>query len=149
VDAYLAWSPLIAVGFALLVWLVRPEALVVTPDSGGDTVVMFKDSPAARAFITYLASPEASTIWAKRGGFTSPNKKVPLSAYSDALTRASAKALVSAKVSRFDLSDLEPAAFGATTGQGEWKIFQDFLKNPKNVSKTAAALESSAAKAFK
>jgi alpha-glucoside transport system substrate-binding protein len=117
--------------------------------TGGDTVVMFKDSPAARAWITYLASPEASTIWAKRGGFTSPNKKVPLSAYSDALTRASAKALVSAAVSRFDLSDLEPAAFGATTGQGEWKIFQDFLKNPTNVAGTASALESSAAKAFK
>jgi alpha-glucoside transport system substrate-binding protein len=117
--------------------------------AGGDTVVMFKDSPAARAFITYLASPEASTIWAKRGGFTSPNLKVPLSAYSDALTRASAKGLVTAKVSRFDLSDLEPAAFGATTGQGEWKIFQDFLKNPKNINGTASALESSASKAFK
>jgi len=117
--------------------------------TGGDTVVMFKDSPAARAFISYLASPEASTIWAKRGGFTSPNTKVPLSAYSDALTRASAKALVSAKVSRFDLSDLEPAAFGATTGQGEWKILQDFLKNPKNINGTASALESAAAKAFK
>jgi len=117
--------------------------------TGGDTVVMFKDTPATRAFITYLASPEASTIWAKRGGFTSPNKKVPLSAYSDALTRASAAALVSAKVSRFDLSDLEPAAFGATTGQGEWKIFQDFLKSPKNVNGTASALESAAAKAFK
>jgi alpha-glucoside transport system substrate-binding protein len=117
--------------------------------TGGDTVVMFKDTPAARAFITYLASPEASTIWAKRGGFTSPNTKVPLSAYSDALTRASAKALVSAKDSRFDLSDLEPAAFGATTGQGEWKILQDFLKNPKNINGTAASLESAAAKAFK
>ena len=117
--------------------------------TGGDTVVMFKDSPAARAWITYLASPEASTIWAKRGGFTSPNKKVPLSAYSDALTRASAKALVTATVSRFDLSDLEPAAFGATTGQGEWKIFQDFLQSPQNISGTASALESAAAKAFK
>jgi alpha-glucoside transport system substrate-binding protein len=121
-------------------------ASVVT---GGDTVVMFKDTPAARAFITYLASPEASTIWAKRGGFTSPNKKVPLSAYSDKLTRASAQALVTAKASRFDLSDLEPAAFGATTGQGEWKIFQDFLKSPKNVNGTASALEAAAAKAFK
>src|SRR5439155_11035314 len=66
-----------------------PPAVVL----GGDTVVMFKDSPAARAWITYLASPEASTIWAKRGGFTSPNLKVPLSAYSDALSRASAQAL--------------------------------------------------------
>jgi alpha-glucoside transport system substrate-binding protein len=117
--------------------------------AGGDTVVMFKDSPAARAFVAYLATPEASTIWAKLGGFTSPNKKVPLSAYSDRLTRASALLLTTAKVSRFDLSDLEPAAFGATTGQGEWKIMQDFLKSPKNVSGTAAALEKAAAKAFK
>jgi alpha-glucoside transport system substrate-binding protein len=117
--------------------------------TGGDTVVMFKDSPASRAFVNYLASPEASTIWAKRGGFTSPNKKVPLSAYSDPLTRASAQALVSAKVSRFDLSDLEPPAFGATTGQGEFKLFQDFLKNPKNVNGIAGQLESAAAKAFK
>ena len=117
--------------------------------TSGDTVIMFKDSPAARAFITYLATPEASTIWAKRGGFTSPNKKVPLSAYSDVLTRASARGLQTATASRFDLSDLEPAAFGATTGQGEWKIFQDFLKNPKNVDRTASALEASAAKAFK
>jgi len=117
--------------------------------TSGDTVIMFKDTPAARAFITYLASPEASTIWAKRGGFTSPNLKVPLSAYSDALTRAAAKGLQTAKASRFDLSDLEPAAFGATTGQGEWKILQDFLKSPKNINGAAAALESSAKKAFK
>ena len=27
---------------------------------GGDTVVMFKDTPAARALVTYLASPEAA-----------------------------------------------------------------------------------------
>jgi len=117
--------------------------------TSGDTVIMFKDSPAARAFITYLASPEASIIWAKRGGFTSPNKKVPLSAYSDALTRASARGLQTATASRFDLSDLEPAAFGATTGQGEWKILQDFLRSPKNINGTASALESAAAKAFK
>jgi ABC-type glycerol-3-phosphate transport system substrate-binding protein len=116
---------------------------------GGDTVVMFKDNPASRAFVSYLATPEAATIWVKRGGFTSPNKKVPLSAYSDPLTRASAAGIQSAKDTRFDLSDLEPAAFGATTGQGEWKIFQDFLKNPKNVDGTASALESAAAKAFK
>jgi alpha-glucoside transport system substrate-binding protein len=117
--------------------------------TSGDTIIMFKDSPAARAFITYLASPEASTIWAKRGGFTATNVKVPLSAYSDALTRASAKGLKTSTATRFDLSDLEPPAFGATTGQGEWKILQDFLKNPKNINGTAAALESAAAKAFK
>ena len=31
------------------------------------------------------------------------------------------------------MSDLQPAAFGGTVGQGEWKIFQDFLKNPNDV----------------
>jgi ABC-type glycerol-3-phosphate transport system substrate-binding protein len=34
---------------------------------GGDTVVMFKDSPAAEALVKYLASPEAAQIWAEEG----------------------------------------------------------------------------------
>jgi ABC-type glycerol-3-phosphate transport system substrate-binding protein len=120
-----------------------------TAEASGDTIVMFKDSPVARAFISYLASPAAALIWAKAGGFTSPNKGVPLSAYADSLQRAAAQGLVTAKVVRFDMSDLEPIAFGATTGQGEWKIFQDFLQKPSDVNGTASALESAAAKAFK
>jgi alpha-glucoside transport system substrate-binding protein len=116
---------------------------------GGDTVVMFKDTPAARALSSYLATPAAATIWAKQGGFSSPNKGVPASAYTDPLNRATAVALAQAKIFRFDLSDLQPAAFGGTVGQGEWKILQDFLKNPTNVTGTAAALEKSAAAAYK
>jgi alpha-glucoside transport system substrate-binding protein len=122
-----------------------PAAVV----GGGDVVMMFKDTPAARAFISYLATPEAATIWAKKGGFSSPNKNVPASAYTDPLNRSTATALAHAKVFRFDLSDLQPAAFGGTVGQGEFKIFQDFLKNPKNVNGIAAALEKSAAAAYK
>jgi hypothetical protein len=30
------------------------------------------------------------------------------------------------KVFRFDLSDLQPSAFGGTVGQGLFKLFQDF-----------------------
>jgi ABC-type glycerol-3-phosphate transport system substrate-binding protein len=117
---------------------------------GGDTVVMFKDNPAARAFVTYLAGAEAGTIAAKfSGGFSSPNKNVPGSAYSDPISRATALALSHAKVFRFDLSDLQPAAFGGTVGQGEFKIFQDFLKKPSNVNGIAASLEQSAAAAYK
>jgi alpha-glucoside transport system substrate-binding protein len=117
---------------------------------GGDTVVMFKDTPASRALITYLASAEAGTIAAKfSGGFSSPNKNVPGSAYADPIGRATALALSHAKIFRFDLSDLQPSAFGGTVGQGEWKLFQDFLKNPKNVSGTAAQLEKAAVKAYK
>jgi alpha-glucoside transport system substrate-binding protein len=116
---------------------------------GGDTVVMFKDTPAARALITYLATPEAATIWAKLGGFSSPNKGVKASAYPDALTRTNATALAQAKIFRFDMSDLAPAAFGGTAGQGEWKILQDFLKNPKDIDGTASKLEAAAAAAYK
>jgi alpha-glucoside transport system substrate-binding protein len=116
---------------------------------GGDTVVMFKDTPASRALVTYLASPEAATIWAKKGGFSSPNKGVAASSYSDAVTRATATALASAKIFRFDMSDLQPAAFGGTAGQGEWKILQDFLKSPTDVDGTASKLEASAAAAYK
>ena len=46
---------------------------------GGDVMVMFKDNPAARALIEYLATPEAAEIWAAKGGFSSPNKNVDTS----------------------------------------------------------------------
>jgi ABC-type glycerol-3-phosphate transport system substrate-binding protein len=105
---------------------------------GGDTIVMFKDTRAARALVTYLASPEAATIWAKQGGFSSPNRGVASSAYPDAVTRATATALAQAKTFRFDMSDLAPSAFGGTPSQGEWKILQDFLRHPGDVDATAS-----------
>jgi ABC-type glycerol-3-phosphate transport system substrate-binding protein len=116
---------------------------------GGDVVVTFKDTPAVRALIQYLASPQAATIWAKRGGYSSPNKNVKPTAYKDALTRATATSLARASVFRFDLSDLQPAAFGSSTGQGMWKLLQDFLQNPKDVNGIASKLEAAATKAYK
>jgi len=115
---------------------------------GGDTVMMFKDTPASRALIQYLSTPEAASIWAKRGGFSSPNKNVSAAVYPDAMTRTTAVALAHAKLFRFDMSDLQPAAFGGTVGQGEFKDFQDFLKNPSNVDGVASELEADAKKAF-
>jgi alpha-glucoside transport system substrate-binding protein len=116
---------------------------------GGDQVVMFKDSPAARALVQYLATPEAAEIWVRRGGFSSPNKGVPEDAYQDPLLRATATALANAENFRFDLSDLQPSAFGGTVGQGEFKLFQDFLSNPSDVDGIAQKLEDAAAKAYK
>jgi alpha-glucoside transport system substrate-binding protein len=115
---------------------------------GGDIVAMLKDTPATRALILYLASPQAATVWAKRGGYSSPNKAVPASAYKDPLGRKTALALANAAVFRFDMSDLQPAAFGSTAGQGEWKLFQDFVSNPKDVNGIAAKLEASAKAAY-
>jgi hypothetical protein len=116
---------------------------------GGDQLVMFNDTPATRALVQYLATPEAAEIWVKLGGFSSPNTGVPESAYPDPILRSTATALAKAKVFRFDLSDLQPSAFGGTVGQGEFKLFQDFLSNPSDVDGIAQKLEDAAAKAYK
>jgi alpha-glucoside transport system substrate-binding protein len=96
-----------------------------------------------------MATPEAAAVWAKFGGFSSPNKNLSPSAYPDDITRKTATGLAKAETFRFDMSDLAPAAFGGTPGQGEWKILTDFLQNPTDVNGTATKLESAAAKAFK
>ena len=118
-------------------------------EGGGDELMMFKDSRATRALVSYLATGAAQSIWAKRGGYTAPAKTVPASAYPDAITRATATAVSKASSFVFDLSDLQPASFGATVGQGEFKIFQDFLRSPGNATAISKTLEAAAARAYK
>ncbi|WP_171108990.1 MULTISPECIES: ABC transporter substrate-binding protein [Streptomyces] len=121
--------------------------------SGGDAAVVLKDGKNAEAgmqLLEYLATPEAAAVWAEAGGFLSPNKKLDLASYGDDVTRATAKSLVGAGDSvRFDMSDQAPAAFGGTKGAGEWKILQDFLRDPSDPKGTAAELEAAAAKAYR
>ncbi|MCW7946357.1 sugar ABC transporter substrate-binding protein [Streptomyces hygroscopicus] len=122
------------------------QAPVVT---GGDAAVILKDSRAAQALATFLASPDAATIQAKLGGYLSPNKSVALSSYPNEVQQKMARALIAAGDSfRFDMSDQAPQAFGGTPGKGEWKDLQDFLKNPIDVAGTQAKLEADAAKAY-
>ncbi|MFG2359474.1 ABC transporter substrate-binding protein [Streptomyces sp. NPDC048521] len=117
--------------------------------SGGDAAVILKDSKAAQALATFLASPDAATIQARLGGYLSPNKNVPESAYPNAVQRKIAKALIaSGDDFRFDMSDQAPQAFGGTPGKGEWKDLQDFLKNPTDIAGAQAKLEKDAAAAY-
>lgn len=115
---------------------------------GGDTVVMFNDTPAAQALVTYLTTPEAAELWAERGGFASLNRNLDPSVYPDEITQTTAGVLSETEVFRFDLSDLQPAAFGSTVGQGLFKLFQDFLRNPDDVDGIAQQMEAAAAEAF-
>ncbi|MFD3500035.1 ABC transporter substrate-binding protein [Streptomyces sp. NPDC058676] len=117
--------------------------------SGGDAAVILKDSKAAQALATFLASPDAATVQAKLGGYLSPNKNVPDSAYPNAVQQKMAKALIAAGDDfRFDMSDQAPQAFGGTPGKGEWKALQDFLKNPTDIAGTQQKLEADAAAAY-
>ncbi|WP_199783879.1 MULTISPECIES: ABC transporter substrate-binding protein [unclassified Streptomyces] len=126
---------------------VGAESPVVT---GGDAAIALKDGKGAQALLTWLASTEAAKIAAEQGGFISPNKALDPAAYPNEVQRTMAKALIAAgDAVRFDMSDQTPQSFGGTPGKGEWKILQDFLKNPKDIAGTQAALESAAAKAYK
>jgi alpha-glucoside transport system substrate-binding protein len=116
---------------------------------GGDLFVMFEDNPAARAFIEYLATPEAAQIWAEKGGFSSANQNLDTSVYPDPILQETAGAIAEAETFRFDLSDLQPGEFGGTEGQGLWKLFQDFVANPDDVDGITRQLEQAAAAAFK
>jgi alpha-glucoside transport system substrate-binding protein len=115
---------------------------------GGDLAVMFEDTPASRAFIEYLATPEAHEIWAGRGGFSSANQNVDPSVYPDPITETTASAIAEAEEFRFDLSDLQPSEFGATEGQGLWKFFQDFVANPDDIDGITQQMERAASAAF-
>jgi hypothetical protein len=114
---------------------------------GGDTLVTFRDTPAIRAFVRFLATPQAAAAWARLGGFATGNNKLSPKVYPDVITRATAVPIAKAKIVEFDMSDQQPAAFGGTVGQGEWKIFQDFVKDPKDIDGTASALEKARAAA--
>ena len=75
--------------------------------SGGDAAVVLKDSKAAQALMTFLASPDAATIQAKLGGYLSPNKNVAISAYPNSVQQKIAKSLIASGDSfRFDKNGL-------------------------------------------
>ena len=118
---------------------------------GGDAAVLMTDSEGGRALIEFLATPEAAQIWAAEGGFLSPNANVDTSVYPDDITRRTAEALVAASEAgnfRFDLSDLQPSEFGATTGEGIWGLLQEFVRNPDDVDGVTQQLEDAASRAF-
>jgi alpha-glucoside transport system substrate-binding protein len=116
---------------------------------GGDTLVTFRSTPAIKAFVNFLTTADAAAAWAHLGGFATGNKKMSPSVYPDAITRSTAVPVATATAVVFDMSDQQPSAFGGTVGQGEWSIFQDFVKSPSNVNGIAAALEKAAAAAYK
>jgi alpha-glucoside transport system substrate-binding protein len=121
----------------------------ITPDfsggvtGGADLVAVFKDTPTVRSFVEYLASADAQTIWVKRGGFTSVNNKVSLSAYPDVLTRAAAEQLTGATLFRFGAGDSMPSAVQTAWWAGVLSYLQDpsqldsILENIESVAQTA------------
>jgi ABC-type glycerol-3-phosphate transport system substrate-binding protein len=114
---------------------------------GGDVAVAFTDTAETGELLRYLASPEAAEVWAPLGGYTSPNQKVDPSVYPNDVSRGSAQMLQTAGAFRFDMSDLQPSAFGSTAGRGLFGLFQELVRNPGELDSILEQLEAEAAEA--
>ena len=108
---------------------------------GADVIVAFNDEPGTRSLMKYLASAGAQQIWVSRGGFTSTNSGVSLTAYPDDLARKVAQQLTGANIFRFDLDDL----LGGEVQVAIWQALLDYIQSPEDLDSILADLQAVAA----
>ena len=80
---------------------------------GGELAVVFVDTPEARAFMNFIASPEAATAWvtAETGSIISPNLGVDIAEYRSECAALEANQIRQANSFVFDGSDLMSGIF--------------------------------------
>jgi len=105
-------------------------------EAAGDVFGMFNNTPEAKAFMEYLATPEAQSYWGKTGGL-SPNKKVSLDAYPDEITKESARILNQSKMVVFDASDMMPGEMN----NAFWSAVMNYVENPSDLDSILEQLE--------
>jgi len=100
---------------------------------GGTILTITKDSKAARAFMDFIAQPQASEIWMAEGGFLTPLKTADINKYKTAQLKKQGEIFLNATTFRFDGSDLMPGAIGAGSF---WKGMVDYSggKSAKEVA---------------
>jgi alpha-glucoside transport system substrate-binding protein len=107
---------------------------------GADVVVMLRDTPAARSFMTYLAGATAQESWIKLGGFTSVNRSVPPGTYLDPVGQAVAAEVTDASIVRFAAGDLMPASLQ----RAWWAGMLDLVQDPSKLDPILRSLTSAA-----
>lgn len=111
---------------------------------GADLITAMKNTTAVQKLVKYLETAGAQEIWVKRGGFTSPNKKVDLNAYPDPVAKASAQQLQNAKIYRFGADDLMPAQ----VEDAFWKAMLTYIATPDQLDTILSGMESTAAQSY-
>jgi alpha-glucoside transport system substrate-binding protein len=111
---------------------------------GVDVIVALKNDNAVQALIKYMATADAQKIWVQRGGFTSVNKSLDVSAYPDAVTKASAQQLTSASTFRVGAGDLMPSAMQTAW----WQQVLAFIQDTSKLDSILSSLESTAGTAY-
>jgi len=96
---------------------------------GADVPVMVRDTPAARAFMAYLAGASAQEAWIRLGGFTSVNRSVSADTYPDPVARRVAEELAGATIVRFSAGDMMPP----TLQRAWWEAMLELVQDPKQL----------------
>ena len=105
--------------------------------TAGDLFGMFNDTPQARSLMQYLTTPEAQQIWVERGGAISPSKEVPVDVYPDETSQRFAEIIQGAETTRFDASDLMPAAMN----EAFFGAVLDYVQDPDSLDSILSELD--------
>jgi ABC-type glycerol-3-phosphate transport system substrate-binding protein len=92
---------------------------------GGDVIGAFTDSEGAKAFLSYIITPEANSVWASTGAIVSPHKGVGTDSYPNELVVREAESLTNADQIRYDGADLLPAGI---SGEGLGALLQRAIR---------------------
>jgi len=104
---------------------------------GGDVMAAFNADTDVAAFMEYLTTAEAGTVWAEGGTIISPILGVETSVYEDVspLAVKEADQIAGAEAARFDGSDLLPA--GTDLGA----VLQQILQDPDSAASAFEAFQ--------
>lgn len=106
---------------------------------GANIVYAFNSDESTCSLLNYLAGAEAQQIWVERGGFTSVNQNVDISAYPDEIARKAAQQLLESGVFRFDLDD----AIGGATQSAIFSGVTNYLADPASLDSILQQIEAS------
>ena len=111
-----------------------------TPIMGAaDMLSMMNDNPEAKAFMKYMSTAGAQSIWVGELGKLGTNKNINPNMYPDDMTRKMAKVLRNADSFRFDGSDSMPSAIGSGAF---WKSIMNYVEpGGDNLDKILKQLE--------
>ncbi len=111
---------------------------------GADVLFAMKDNDATRAYMEFLSSAEAQTIWIKQGGASSVNKLVNLADYPNDVQRNAAKQLSQATIFVSSPDDQMPTAMESAFWAGSLK----YIQNPGQLDSILSSLESTASSVY-
>ncbi len=111
---------------------------------GVDVVVALKNDNAVQSLVKYMSTADAQKIWVQRGGFTSLNKSLDVSAYPDPVSKASAQELTGASTFRVGAGDLMPSAMQTAW----WQQILTYIQDTSKLDSILSSLESTASSAY-